>query len=240
MTAQVWRSTRPALAWVLGIAGLLAYNWWLLVPLKPGLMSSPDELFSNLEVTGRPYAITMQHLDLTAGLLLMAAFAVLWPTTKATRRECLAMIAWAAAGTLGGLFPEVCADGISRTCRDQEWRFQLPVTQYVHVLAGIAEFTAITVALWLALRRTRRHRTRFSRMYLGLAMGAVLAYPLLGLAYLTDTFGGVMEAVFFTGFTIMALTQIADLSRVDQPDRQSSPAQARTVQHGTGRARQRA
>ena len=38
------------------IGGLLAYNWWVLVPFKPGLLRSPDEFFSNLEVTGQPYA----------------------------------------------------------------------------------------------------------------------------------------------------------------------------------------
>ena len=66
---------RAVAVWILGIAGLVAYNWWLLVPLKPGLMTSPDELFSNLEITGQPYAALMQHCDLASGLLLVAAFA---------------------------------------------------------------------------------------------------------------------------------------------------------------------
>ena len=37
-------------------------------------MTSPDELFSNLEVSGQPYATAMQHADLVAGILLAAAF----------------------------------------------------------------------------------------------------------------------------------------------------------------------
>ena len=217
MTAQLWRTARPMLAWVLGIAGLLAYNWWLLVPLKPGLMRSPNELFSNLEVTGRPYATTMQHLDTLAGLLLIAAFAVLWPRNKIARAECIAMLAWAAAGAVGGLFPEVCADGISRICRTQEWKFQLPAAQYVHMIAGIAEFAAITIALLLAVRRTRPEHTRFAKAYRALTAGAVVAYPLLGLAYLTDQFGGVMEAVFFAGFTVMVLTYIAERTSSGRP-----------------------
>ncbi len=61
--------TRSVITWILGIAGLAAYNWWLLVPVRPGLMSSPDELFSNLEVTGQPFAALMQRADLTAGIL---------------------------------------------------------------------------------------------------------------------------------------------------------------------------
>ena len=47
------RTARLAAVWIFGVAGLLAYNWWVLVPLKPGLMRSPSELFSNLEVTGQ-------------------------------------------------------------------------------------------------------------------------------------------------------------------------------------------
>ena len=112
------RERAPILAWILGIAGLVAYNWWLLVPLKPGLMTSPDELFSNLEVSGQPYAAAMQHADLAAGLLLLAAFwAAGHGTSRAGRREWLSMLGFAAAGALGGLFPEVCADGVNAVCR---------------------------------------------------------------------------------------------------------------------------
>jgi Protein of unknown function (DUF998) len=207
----VVRRWRGLAGWVLGVSGLLAYNWWVLVPLRPGLMSSPDELFSNLEVTGRPYAAVMQHLDLAAGVLLVAAFLVL-RRTLAGRGEWVSMLVFAAAGGVGGLFPEVCADGVSRVCRDSEWRFELPVSQYVHVAAGIVEFAVITVALLLAVRRTRGQRTPYARTYVALAGGAVAAYPLLGIAYLVNRFGGVMEAVFFAGFTVMVLTQIAERS----------------------------
>jgi Protein of unknown function (DUF998) len=128
----------PVAVWILGIAGLAAYNWWLLVPLKPGLMTSPNELFSNLEVSGQPYAAVMQHCDLASGLLLLAAFAVIGPGAgRLGRREWLSMLAFAVAGALGGLFPEVCADGINATCRREEWRFELPAAQYVHMVAGI-------------------------------------------------------------------------------------------------------
>jgi hypothetical protein len=199
---------------VLGIAGLAAYNWWVVVPLKPGLMTSPDELFSNLEVTGQPYAAAMQHADLAAGVLLFAAFlAARRGSSTAERREWLAMLAFTVAGALGGLFPEVCADGISAVCRRMEWRFQLPASQYVHVVAGIFEFATITIALAYAVTRTRRQHTRTARFYRGLAVGAAIAYPLLGAAYLFNRMGGVMEGVFFAGFTIMVVTELADRTR---------------------------
>lgn len=200
--------------WILGIAGLAAYNWWLLVPLKPGLMTSPDELFSNLEVTGQPYAAVMQHCDLASGMLLLAAFAVTGPGAgRLGRREWLSMLAFAAAGALGGLFPEVCADGINATCRREEWRFELPAAQYIHMVAGIFEFAAITLAVVYAVRRSRASRSGPARFYRGLASGAVIAYPLLGAAYLTDRLGAIMEGVFFVGFTIMVATQLADRTR---------------------------
>jgi hypothetical protein len=225
--------TRRALSWALGIAGLAAYNWWLLVPLKPGLMTSPDELFSNLEVTGQPYSALMQHADVAAGVLLLAAFAAArHGRSAADRREWLAMLAFAAAGALGGLFPEVCADGISATCRQMEWRFQLPASQYVHVVAGILEFAAITIALACAVIRTRRQQTAAARWYRGLALGAVIAYPLLGAAYLVNRMGGVMEGVFFIGFTIMVVTVLADWTR--RPDG-GEPDQAAVGDHGDGR-----
>jgi hypothetical protein len=202
-------------AWIFGIAGLTAYNWWLLVPLKPGLMTSPDELFSNLEVTGQPYAAVMQHCDLASGLLLMAAFALTGlGAGRPGRREWLSMLAFAAAGALGGLFPEVCADGINAACRRQEWRFELPAAQYIHMVAGIFEFAAITLALLYAVRRSRESRSWPAAVYRGLGCGALICYPLLGAAYLTDRLGGIMEAVFFTGFTIMVATQLAERTRL--------------------------
>jgi hypothetical protein len=153
----------------------------------------------------------MQHADLISGLLLLAAFVLTgsgrWPHG---RGEWVSMLGFAAAGALGGLFPEVCADGISAACRRLEYHFQLPAAQYIHVAAGIAEFAAITVALLRATARTRGTGSGFGRVYRGLVRGAVIAYPLLGAAYLTDRLGGIMEAVFFVGFTIMVGTQLAE------------------------------
>jgi len=204
-------NARAAVAWICGVAGLLAYNWWVLVPLKPGLMSSPNELFSNLEVTGQPFATAMQHADLLAGLLLVAAFLAAGSSSiVAGRREWLGMMIFCAAGGVGGLFPEVCADEINAACMRMELHFQLPVNQYLHVVAGIIEFGGITAALLFAARRTRGDRTRIARVYRDLAVGAYVGYPVLGLAYLLNKLGGAMEAVFFTGFTVMVLTQLVE------------------------------
>jgi len=202
---------RAAGAAILGTAGLVVYNWWLLVPFRPGLMTSPSELFSNLEVTGQPYAALMQRADLASGLLLLAAFGLSGPGRgRPGRREWLSMLGFAAAGALGGLFPEVCADGINAVCRRLEYHFQLPAAQYAHMAAGIGEFAAVTIGLLCAAARTKGSRSGFARLYRGLVRGAVIAYPLLGAAYITDRLGGIMEAVFFAGFTAMVGTQLAE------------------------------
>jgi hypothetical protein len=206
---------RIILAWVLGVAGLVCYNWWLLVPLKPGLMTSPNELFSNLEVTGQPYAAAMQHADVASGLLLLAAF---WfaghGPSRGERREWLAMLGFAAAGAAGGLFPEVCADGVNAVCRRMEYRLELPASQYIHMIAGILEFAAVTVAVLWAVQRTRRQDSRPAVAYRRLGIGALIAYPLLGAAYLLDRLGGLMEIAFFIGFSAMVVTYIAERTAV--------------------------
>jgi hypothetical protein len=212
-------SVRVAMAWISGIAGMACYNWWVLVPLRPGLMRSPNEFFSNLEVTGQPYASLMSHLDVASGLLVLVAFLLAGPNGVVSgRREWLGMVVFALSGVIGGLFSQVCADGVSAACMSAERHFQLPLSQYVHDGAGVFEFAGITLALLLALRRTRAEsaggaRPWPARIYRMLASTAVVAYPLLGLVYLVDRLGGVMEGVFFTGFTIMVLTQLAERLR---------------------------
>lgn len=221
--------SRRILGWTLAVAGLVAYNWWLLVPFKPGLMTSPNELFSNLEVDGQPYATAMQHADLLSGILLLAAFAVLGRRSVAAGwRDWAAMLVFAAGGALGGVYSEVCADGISAVCRQQEIHFQLPVSQYLHMAAGIVEFAGITIALFLARRRTRGREDLAARLYRRLWVGALICYPLLGLAYLVDRMGGVMEAVFFFGFTVMVAVQVAERTRHPAADLLPTPAPARS------------
>jgi hypothetical protein len=89
-----------------------------------------------------------------------------------------------------------------------EWSFRLPLQQYLHIVAGILEFGGITVALLFAFRRTRDQKTRGASVYRYLARAAFVAYPTLGLAYLLNRLGGVVEPAFFVGFTVMVLTQL--------------------------------
>ena len=204
----------------LGIAGIAAYNWWVLVPFVPGLMPSANGFFSDLEASGGRDATWMQHADLVAGVLLVAAFLLRGAAGRDGRRgEWKWMVAFAAAGAVGGEYPYACAEGLSATCRRLEWHLQLPVHHYVHVVAGIAEFVFLTVAVLVAARRTRGRTTREARAYHLLLQGLLIAYPLLGLAYLTDRLGTLIEPVFFITFSTMVVVELFEPAAAgDGPD----------------------
>ena len=200
---------RLGTAKALGVAGVLAYNWWVVVPFVPGLMPSVNGFFSDLEATGRPHAPLMSDADLAAGLLLAAALLLRGSTVgQRVRREWKWLLAFALAGAVGGRYPYACAEGLSATCRQMEWHLQLPVHHYVHVVSGIAEFATLTVAAAIAMRRTRNDGTPESRVYSGVVTTLALGYPLLGAVYLTDRLGTIVEPIFFVAFSVMVLTEL--------------------------------
>jgi hypothetical protein len=218
------------IAWFCGIAGLAFYNWWVLVLFRPSLLRSPNELFSNLEVTGQPFASEMQRADLMAGLLIVLAFvAVGWWSLRAGLREWVSMVVFGAAVAIGGRFPETCPDEISRACKDHEWHFQLSLQEYLHVIAGISEFAAITLALVFAYQRTRGRGGIVPIVYWGLLVGAIIAYPGLAVAYLFNFAGSIVEGLFFTGFTVMVVTQLRErTSSQEHEDSNSPPSEVRS------------
>ena len=140
---------------VVGVIGLVLYNWWLGALVHGGIVSSPDALFSDLEASGGRYAVVFSRLDIAAGVVLLVALALRgrWGVTG-LRPEWWLLLVFAAAGAVGGFFPYSCPEGVNAVCRTAEWEFQLPWRQYVHVAAGIVEFAAATLAIVLARRRT--------------------------------------------------------------------------------------
>ncbi len=211
---------RLVAAKALGVTGVLAYNWWVVVPFVPGLMPSANGFFSDLEATGRAHAPLMSDADLVAGLMLAAALLLRGSTAgHAVRREWKWLMAFALAGAIGGRYPYACAEGLSETCRQMEWHLQLPVHHYVHVVSGIAEFVTLTVAAVIAMRRTRKDGTPESRVYAAVVTTLVVGYPLLGLVYLTDRLGTLVEPIFFLAFSVMVLTELFEpVGRGTAPD----------------------
>ena len=66
-------AARLTAAKVLGVAGVVAYNWWVVVPFVPGLMPSVNGFFSDLEATAARMHALMSDADLIAGVLMAAA-----------------------------------------------------------------------------------------------------------------------------------------------------------------------
>ena len=203
-----WR--RPA-GIAVGVVGVALYNWWVVVALHGHLMTTPDELFSDLDATGRPDAALLQHLDLTAGLVLIVALLLRGRRGPGgTRAEWPWLVGFAASGAVGGHFAYACPEGISAACRSAEWRLALPPHHYVHVLAGIAEFTTATVAVYLAWQRTRPVDRPTTRTVRWTGRVLVASYPLLGVAYLTDRLGALVEPIFFVCFSVMVLVELLE------------------------------
>ncbi len=202
-------AVRLAGAKVAAVAGVLAYNWWVVVPFVPGLMPSANGFFSDLEATGRPHAALMSDADMVAGVLLATALVLRGSfAAGGPRREWKWLVAFAIAGAVGGRFPYACSEGLSATCRQLEWHLQLPIHHYVHVVSGIAEFATLTTAAVIAMRRTRASGAPAARMYTALVEVLAVGYPLLGLVYLTDRLGTFVEPIFFIAFSAMILTEV--------------------------------
>jgi hypothetical protein len=201
-------SVRVVAGRVVGVVGLVLYNWWLGALVHGGIVSSPNALFSDLEASGGRYALVFSRLDIAAGVLLLVALLLRgrWGLTG-VRREWWLLLVFAAAGAVGGFFPYSCPEGVNAVCRTAEWEFQLPWRQYVHVGAGIVEFAGATLAIVLARRRTAGlpvlgGLTRWT------ANALLVAYPLLGVAYLSDRLGAFVEPVFFVCFSLMVAVEL--------------------------------
>ena len=205
------RSARLAAAKALAVAGVLAYNWWVVVPFVPRLMPSANGFFSDLEANGMPHAALMSDADLLAGMLMGAALVLRGSRAHGVvRKEWKWLVAFAVGGAVGGRYPYACAEGLNATCRRLEWSGQLPIHHYVHMLSGITEFATLTVAAVIATRRTRGEGTREARIHSALVKVLAVGYPLLGLVYLTDRLGTLVEPVFFLTFSAMILTEVAE------------------------------
>jgi hypothetical protein len=66
----------------------------------------------------------------------------------------------------------------------------------------------LTTAALIAMRRTRGQGTIEARMYSGLVKVLAIGYPFLGLAYLTNRMGTLVEPIFFVVFSVMILAEV--------------------------------
>ena len=207
-------SPRLVLAQFLGLVGIVLYNWWVWVVVATNLLTSTNAFFSDLEATGRPDATLLQHFDLAAGIVMFVAFVMRGPWgPQGKRAEWRWLLLFAVAGAVGGHFAYACPEGLSSACRSAEWHLRLPLHHYLHVFSGIIEFAAMTTAIYLAWKRTREHRDWVARTIKAIAVTGLIAYPLLGVAYLTDRFGSFIEPIFFVCFSVMVAIELLEPRR---------------------------
>jgi hypothetical protein len=203
------RSSRILFGRILGVLGLAIYNWWIVVAANSHLLTSSDEFFSDLEAFGRPNANLLQRLDLVAGLTLLSALLLRGPSSRrGPRPEWRWLVGFSAAGALGGQFAYACSEGLSAVCRRAEWHLHLPFHHYVHVLSGVTEFAAITIAIYLARQRTKGQGTLVARAIKWIAVTLLVAYPLLGVSYVSDRYGAFVEPVFFVCFSVVVAMEL--------------------------------
>jgi hypothetical protein len=207
-------SPRLLLSQFLGLVGIVLYNWWVWVVVATNLLSSTNAFFSDLEATGRHDATLFSHLDLAAGVVMFVAFALRGPWgPEGKRAEWRWLLLFALAGAVSGHFAYACPEGLSSACRSAEWHLRLPLHHYLHVFSGIIEFTAMTMAVFLAWKRTREHRGWVSRTIKVIGVAGLIGYPLLGVAYLTDRYGAFVEPVFFVCFSVMVAVELLEPRR---------------------------
>lgn len=209
MAGRTFRPRRTYATWALGIAGALAYNWWIVLPALAPLPSVVVHgLLSDLEAEGMPHAEVLTTLNLASGVLvLLAVIARGGDGTRTMRRLRGVLAVFALAVAAGALFPYACPEGLDEACRDAEWEFALPLHHYVHMTAGVVEYGAGTVALVLARRAAHAgyFPERARHVLDNAAWILVVAYPLLAVSYLADVLGSMVEIAFFVVFAAMVL-----------------------------------
>jgi hypothetical protein len=212
-TNDSW-TLRVGISQLLGLAGIVLYNWWVYVLVATTVLTSTDEFFSDLEATGRPDADLFQHLDLAAGIVMVAAFLLRGPWgPNGKRREWRWLVVFAVAGAIGGHYSYACPEGLSAACRSAEWHLRLPLHHYLHVVSGVIEFGVMTTAVYFAWRRTRNDPGWVALAVKWTGVALLAGYPLLAVAYLTDAFGAIVEPIFFVAFSVMVFVELFEPSK---------------------------
>lgn len=203
--------SRPVF-WVavsLAAIGSCLYNWWIVAAFTH-IMPTPNMLFSDLEVQGGEYSRLFNSLDFTASALFLIA--LLLVGARGRRTEWITMLWFTGFGMSGAVFHYSCAEALSASCRSAEWRFQLPMTHYLHMLSGIGEFAAVILVILMARRRnaaTPGNWRAFNRAQTDLL---IFALPLIAATYLLDRWEAAIEPILL----VVAASQM--LKSLLEPD----------------------
>jgi hypothetical protein len=216
---------------VTGMIGLGAYNWWLAAPFVPGMQRDGSGFFSDLSADGQPHAAMLHRVDTLAGVLLVVALLLRGPFDGLTKRpEWPWLLAFAVVAAIGGMFPYACAPGYDAACRRLQYGFDLPLHHYVHMVSGVCEFFFATMAIWVARHSCPEGHRLPGRVSHVLLPVLIVAYPILGFAFLRDRAGSLIEPVFFVIFSAIV---VAELSNPEARSGDVAPGEA-TAMSETG------
>jgi len=195
----------PALA----VLGACLYNWWIGATFRH-ILPTPNMLFSDLEVAGGRYSRLFNTFDFSASVLFLLALLI--TGSRGRRTEWLLMCWFTVFGMTGAVFHYSCAEALDPACRSAEWRFQLPLTHYGHMLSGILEFGFVIVAIWLARRRLRETPSVWRLVNRILVDLLIFALPLIAATYLLDRWEAAIEPLLL----VVASTQV--MMSILEPD----------------------
>lgn len=193
----------------LGIVGAALYNWWIVAAFTH-ILPTPNMLFSDLEVQGGQYSRLFNSLDFSASALFLIA--LLLVGARGRRSEWITMLWFTVFGITGAVFHYSCAEALSATCRSAEWRFQLPMTHYAHMLSGIGEFGAVILVVLIARRRHGDVASVWRRFNTAQTDLLIFSLPLIAATYLLDRWEAAIEPILL----VVSSSQL--LKSVLEPD----------------------
>lgn len=160
----VWRLGRTCVPVCLALSAVLYSAWLLQFPLHLGI--DPVHAYaSELAAVTRPDHRLFMSTDLAAGVLAVAAAAIMLPISRprSLRIAWLGLVVFGAATAVDSLLPLPCAPHTDPGCAAREATHQLPITDSLHLVssaAAVAGLLAAIVCFTIGTRLgTLAHRT---------------------------------------------------------------------------------
>ena len=195
------------------IPAVLAYNWWLIVPFRHGLLTSVNSFFSDLEVKGAPDAGVFGKLDVIAGALFLAAL-LLSHRARTTRHapsgdySCL-RDRRGRRRTVSLLLRR--RDGLRVPDRGMAPAIAVPPLRARAAVRSRIPLRHDCTAARMASHATKRcpasrpKTEHFAGWQPGSSSSAT---PPLAIAYFSDRYAALVEPVYFLAFSLAAFTEV--------------------------------
>ena len=194
------RDRRWTLGVVLGTAGVVLHNWWIVIyPL--GWMPSWHALISEAEATDQRHGRFLSNLDIVVGVLVIAGVLLVGHQYRARRGRIVWWFAlsWAFFGMLEGVFPLACSPSSNKVCEDAEWKFELAYHHYIHMSTGVIEYFSANLVAIMAWRvASLDWLSRFGK-WMTIAM--ISLYPFMGATFFLHRWSSISEATFFVMYS---------------------------------------